>query len=105
MNGLLKNNGNNTPLKLFAGSIVAIIVLYVIGNFSRQHENPIYKDWYALDILFIMLPVIAIIVGLKLIIINKDKKEIRNAWILFTLAYGAGLLVYIFLWILVPKKK
>jgi hypothetical protein len=86
MNGLLKDNSNSSALKILGVSLVTIIALYVGGNFLRQHESPILGEWYALDFLFIILPVIAIVIGLKLIVINKDKKEIKKAWILFTIA-------------------
>lgn len=33
-----------------------------------------------------------------------DPTLIRLAWILFTLAYGAGIIAYIIAWIIIPEK-
>jgi len=35
---------------------------------------------------------------------NIDPTLVRLAWILFTLAYGAGLIAYIIAWIIIPEK-
>ncbi len=37
--------------------------------------------------------------------LDVDPTLVRLVWILFTLFYGVGLLVYVLLWIITPNKK
>ena len=36
---------------------------------------------------------------------NVDPTLIRVVWVLFALAFGSGILVYIIAWIIIPEKK
>lgn len=66
----------------FAG----ILLFFLIVNAFGLEEYPIIEDMYATDILFIILPVIAIILGVILSIEYRFKGNHGKAWIFFTLA-------------------
>lgn len=36
---------------------------------------------------------------------DTDPTLVRLLWVIFTLFYGTGLILYIILWIIMPKKK
>lgn len=66
----------------FAG----ILLFFLIVNAFDLEEYPIIEDMYATDILFIILPVIAIILGIILSVEYRFKGNHGKAWVFFTLA-------------------
>ena len=77
------SNGNH---KFLVASLLAIVVIFVIGNLIHQENYPITEDFYPIDVLFIILPVIAIILGIIISAIYKGSGSHGKAWILFTIS-------------------
>ncbi|WP_428324710.1 hypothetical protein [Nitrosopumilus sp.] len=77
----------------FAG----ILLFFLVVNAFDLEEYPIIENMYATDILFIILPVIAIILGVILSVEYRFKGNHGKAWIFFTVAitiWFAGELTY-----------
>ena len=67
-------------------SLLGICVIFLVANLLDQEQYPITEDWYATDLLFIIVPSSVIILGLILIGRYKIQGNHAKAWILFTLA-------------------
>lgn len=76
----------NKENKFLAASFLGIIAIFIIGNFVNQEDYPIIGDFYSIDILFIIIPVIVIILGIILSTIYKGSGSHGKAWILFTIS-------------------
>lgn len=72
--------------KFLVVSLLAIVVIFIIGNLFNQEDYPIIADIYPIDVLFIIIPVAVIILGIILSTIYKGSGSHGKAWILFTLA-------------------
>ena len=81
-----RTDGTQSQLKLLGISILVISSFYVLANLFDQEQFPITEDLYPTDIFFIILPIVAIIVGLRLAIMYRGRGNHGIAWILFTIA-------------------
>lgn len=84
------NSPHTTDYVVFSViGFVGIFFFFMIANALNQELYPIAENWYATDILFIILPVLVIILGIVLSIEYKFKGNHGKAWIFFTLAIMA----------------
>lgn len=73
--------------KLLGMSLFVIVGIFFVANFLNQENNsPLVGDIYPTDVLFIIIPVIAIIFGGILSLIYRGSGYIGKAWILFTIS-------------------
>jgi len=79
---ILSNNEN----KFLVVSLLAIVMIFIIGNLFNQEDYPIITNIYPIDILFIIIPVAVIILGIILSAIYKGSGSHGKAWILFTIS-------------------
>ena len=72
--------------KFLVFSLITIGFIFLIANLLNQEDYPIIENWYPTDILYIIIPAIAIIIGIMLSVKYKAKGNHGKAWILLTLA-------------------
>lgn len=72
--------------KFLIVSILGIVVIFIIGNFLNQENYPLFDDFYSIDILFVIIPIIVIILGIILSVIYRGSGDHGKAWILFTIS-------------------
>ena len=77
---------STTENQFLVTSLVAIVVIFIIGNLFNQEDYPIIENIYPIDILFIIIPVAVIILGVILSAIYKGSGSHGKAWILFTIS-------------------
>lgn len=91
----LDDSGINKQYLVSALGIVVFI--FLLGNLIDQEQFPIVEDWYMTDLLFLIVPVLVILLGIRLIIRYRIQGNHSIAWILFTLAiivWYAGEITY-----------
>lgn len=75
--------------RLLVPSLILIAFIFLIGNLFNQEDHPLIENWYPTDILYIIVPGIAIIIGTLLSVKYKGRGNHGKAWILLTLAVAS----------------
>jgi hypothetical protein len=70
-------------------SLIIIGFIFLIANLINEEDYPLTENWYPTDILYIIIPAIAIIIGTALSIKYKGKGNHGKGWILLTLAVAS----------------
>lgn len=68
-------------------SLIAVVVVFLIGNIVNQEEFFITEDRYMTDIFYIITPIVVIILGSILVLRYGIRGNHSVAWILFTLTF------------------
>ncbi|HSB50402.1 MAG TPA: hypothetical protein VLC72_03620, partial [Nitrosopumilaceae archaeon] len=72
--------------KFLVYSLITIGFIFLIANLFEQEDYPVFKNWYATDILYFIIPAIGILLGTLVSIKYRAKGNHGKAWILLTLA-------------------
>jgi len=72
--------------KFLVYSLITIGFIFLIANLFEQEDYPVFKNWYATDILYFIIPAIGILLGIFLSVKYGAKGNHGKAWILLTLA-------------------
>lgn len=72
--------------KFLVYSLITIGFIFLIANLFEQEDYPVFKNWYATDILYFIIPAIGILLGTLLSVKYGAKGNHGKAWILLTLA-------------------
>ena len=67
-------------------SLIVIGLIFLIANLLNQENYPLNELWYPTDILYLIIPAIAIIFGSILIVRYRVRGNHGKAWIFLTLA-------------------
>lgn len=67
-------------------SLIGISIVYLIANLLNEQDYPITENWYPTTLLFIMIPGVAIFLGITLLLRYKVKGSHGISWIFFTVA-------------------
>jgi hypothetical protein len=80
-------------------SLIAIGFIFLVANLVNVEEYPLIENWYPTDILYIIIPALAMIFGIILSAKYRGRGNHGKAWILLTLAIASwyvGEMTYVY---------
>ncbi len=82
-----------SPSKKYLSSailgLIGLFIIFGLASIFNQEQYPMAEEFYATDILYVILPAIVIILGTYLSIKNRFRGNHGKAWVFFTLAISS----------------